>query len=311
MAVEPKLPEAAAEFAAALSKLDAVAKQHPATQSFHRDASARVIATIQALCANGDERTLDQALPAISATLGDERVELWLGPMINTAATCSVQALATLWPHLANEALIGPRGKSAALLPKALAQVARLPQACLETQMKRLATLTAFTRSSISRYAFSIERNDLAQFYVALLQSRRADAVGDHLLAILKNRTPPWKGGVVFQTFTRCDRQCRELLLDLLRYGSLNQAEPSTQFEASQLIAKHIASLSLERAGEAWVPRAIEALGSLHTGEAERALHRVLDERKHIIFPLWPPACRDAARRALAERGRSDATRKG
>jgi hypothetical protein len=264
-----------------------------------------LIEAIRSLCASGSERAVDRALPVLSTCLVGDSHEMWLGLAVECAQMGTHERLAILWPHLANEVLLGPRSNSEVALSNALAQLARLHSPCLPSAVTRLAELTAVKGGRISPYAFTGDHGALMPLYAALLELPCGESVGELLLARLKAQPPPWEGAVVFQTFEHCDANCRELLSSVLRGGSLNQVERPVQLEASRLIAQCILSLPLERAGEEWVPPALKALGSLRTPDSERALRRILGERKHMIMPLWPAECRAAAQHAVSKLERS------
>lgn len=264
----------------------------------HRE-ERTMLHALGALLACGNEHALDRALPAVAAALGDEATEAWLRPAVDCASNCVPGRLAPLWPHLANQVLLGPRFASEMTLTRAVEQLARLPAGGMPLCMMRLAGLSALSGGKVSRFAFEGPREGLTMFYAALLRSPHAELAGQWLLESLKANPPPWNGGVVFQGFVHCDAACRELLYDLARRGSLREAEAPTRAEAVRVLARRILTLSVAEAEEAWVVPAIEALAAEPGKEGLRALRRILDERRHLLLSAWPAACRQAAARAL------------
>ncbi|MDX2472592.1 MAG: hypothetical protein QNL91_02695, partial [Candidatus Krumholzibacteria bacterium] len=78
------------------------------------------------------------------------------------------------------------------------------------------------------------------------------------------------------------------------------------------LLKSTLYRLPAERRGEPWVTEAIRWLGKLGTSKSRTVLKKILNEKKLLVIPAWPAACRDAARDALAgvntddERSRND-----
>lgn len=262
---------------------------------------------LRALCSGGNEHALDHALPQIAEYLEGEATESWLRIVVECAAACAPGRLAPLWPHLANELLLGRRQLSQVLMSRVAEQVARLPQASLHMGVIRLAGLSAFAQGRINRGAFDELRDEISPFCSALLRSPHGQLVGELLLESLRRNPPAWAGSIVFRTFATYDAGCRGLLLELLRQGTFRAPHPQVVAECGRLLARQLLALSAERGDEPWVVPAIEALGAIPVREAERALRRILDEKKRLVMPLWPSACRAAASRSLQahERGKA------
>jgi hypothetical protein len=271
-----------------------------AAPPLERSEKAALQGGLRDLCAAADEPLIDRTLPRIAACLYELSADTWLALLVQAAEASPTGELAKLWPQLAIEVLRGPRTASESALHKVLLHVARLPREQVDECARRLQHHPEFQELPIARYAFASLRDDLVPFHALLLRSRRSDAAGAFLLESLKLRTPTWPGGIVFHTFERFDAPCRDLILDLFKGGGVGQAAPEVQTEAVRRIAERIAMLPCERATDPWVARAIEALGHWRSPESERALARVLDEKKHMLAHSWPAACREAARRAQA-----------
>jgi hypothetical protein len=260
--------------------------------------SESLAAGLGALLRRLDARGIDRVLPMVVEALGDGHAALWVAPALQVAPSLDAERFESLWPHLANEALHGPRLKTSSHYPSLLAQIERLSRTCLAPAMRRLQRLDALAKGHIEKHAFRPARPALAAFYAALLGSSQGARVGVHLLAELRERPPTWLPTEFLRCVATPDAECREFLAQLLDAED-ERARRAAEQRAGRALAARLLTVSHERAQEPWVVAAIEAFGARGIREAEGALRRVVDERRMSLWPAWPSEHRRAAARAL------------
>ena len=258
-----------------------------------------VQAAIKELCARANAQTFDSILPEIAAALGEGQSQVWLAALVEAAAALDVERLEVLWPHLANQILLGPRTRTSPYFAAAVAQVARLPRAKIIGAVRRLQHLEALLENKVARHAFAPPRAELANLYVALLGTMHAELVGAHLHGHLRAHPDKWPGARALACMRSADRECCELLARM--FGAQSKSERmQVELAAARTLASKVESLPRESRNDAWIAPALEWLGQFDSSEIAALLGRIVGERRMLLVAQWPTACREAAARALA-----------
>jgi len=77
------------------------------------------------------------------------------------------------------------------------------------------------------------------------------------------------------------------------------QFSESFKTVAGTLVVQHLPRLSEEQKNQAWVIKTIQATPDLEVEETRSLLERIKEEKRMVVIPKWPPACRLAAAEAL------------
>lgn len=257
------------------------------------------------LCARLDAAAIDVFLPALASALGGAYAGTIDAAICAAARAGDDDRLEILWPHLANEALLGSRTCSTSSYAAILEQVQRLPRARLPSAMRRLLRLEAAGEGKIERHAFRPPRPELGPLYAALLESPAGARVAALLLAAIRERPSGHPAAELIATFEECHGECRALLARMFAAEDARAAR-DVELRAGRAIARRLELLPAESGGEPWVRAAIEALGKHGIEGAEPALRRIANERRWLVFPRWPASCRAAAARALGALARRE-----
>jgi hypothetical protein len=258
-----------------------------------------VQAAIKELCARANAQTFDAILPEIAAALGESQSPVWLAALIEAAVALDVEHLEVLWPHLANQVLLGPRTRTSPYFAATIEQVARLPRAKMSGPIRRLQHLEALFDNKVARHAFAPPRAELAHFYVALLGTTHAQLVGAQLHAQLRTHADKWPGARALACMRSADRECCELMARML--GAQSKTERlQVELAAARTLASKLESLPRESRNEAWIAPTLDWLGQFDSSEIAALLGRIVGERRMLLVAQWPNPCREAAARALA-----------
>ena len=90
-------------------------------------------------------------------------------------------------------------------------------------------------------------------------------------------------------------------LMLALQERAVLKASPELRAMGAEIIAETLPRLTPAQRDERWVAQAIAALGEIHYRTAEPVLQRILSERQQLLVPVWPRACRSAARTSLEQ----------
>jgi len=256
-------------------------------------------AAVRELCARANAEVFDRILPEVAAALGESQAQLWFTPLVEVAAQADAEQLEVLWPHLANQVLLGPRTRTSQHFAAAVEPIARLPRAKMGAGIRRLQHLDALLEGRVARHAFAPPRAELAGFYVVLLGTTHASLIGAHLLAHLRTHPDKWPGARALACIRNCDRECCELLSRMFAAQSKFERH-QVELACARVLAAKLEAVPREARAEAWLAPALEWLGQFDLREVAALLERIVGERRMILVPQWPTACREAASRALA-----------
>jgi hypothetical protein len=69
---------------------------------------------------------------------------------------------------------------------------------------------------------------------------------------------------------------------------------------AGNLVVQHLPEVTDEQKGEPWVVKTILAMPEMQVEQTRTVLNKIITEKKVMLMPKWPSACRKAANEAMA-----------
>jgi hypothetical protein len=209
-------------------------------------------------------------------------------------------AFTTLWPHAANDLLLGMPRASEAELAALCGLVGHIGFDEAIEQTGRVSALSAITCGSQSEQLFSVAPVKLRGLHAVLMRTEIADAHGTLLHRALARRPLDELTAVLMNGIDRYEPDDRLLFQSLLREAGRGVCSTRLREQASSLLMRVLEELSVSERAEAWTPGAITWLGRLDRERAAPLLRRVIGERRWLVRRSWPAACRAAASTALS-----------
>lgn len=256
-----------------------------------------LVEAVRDLAEHADLVSLDSALPALSRALRSSPDRGLLGSVWRELATRTEgRVFDALWPHLVNDLLLGI-GDDAARRDL-LASVGRTSDVGRAHELARLARLEAVRTQSFAADLFDPPPAALFPIFADLL-AREGGRLAELVLRGLQRNPPRWRGAEALATFASVTPACRALLYALLREGALEDASPRLTQQAGRILANALSELPSRDVGAAWVPRAIETIGSLGNPGDRLLLREIRRGFRAWPWRRWPATCRHAASIAL------------
>lgn len=256
--------------------------------------------SIVALARDGRRDVIDEALPALlgdlRATRPDLLAQLWCG----LDDDLEPAALEVLWPHLANDLILGFGSAPESAVARCCLLAGALDVDAALDLAPRLRRLPGAGRECPSDQVFAVPPVRAAALHAALLRLPAAELHGPRLYREMLRRPADALSGIVTAAVEGCDAADADLLLALLREGGRPAPSPDFMGLAASLLLGVLDELPAARRGEPWTAPALRWLAGAAPVRVRPLLERVAGERRWLVRSSWPEACRAVAAAALA-----------
>jgi hypothetical protein len=257
-----------------------------------RAARARELATLldalgPALRAHGAARAAELLLDLLDAQADAEPA---VPPRPPQEVTATRRAL---WVHLAQELLLSLGAQSDAVERRASRLLGQLdPEEC-DAAVAELAALPAIRSGTWNKSTLAPMRRDLYGLYRALL--RVGGPIADDLAKSFAQRPPATSAAGAFLALRDDVRGARAWLERFLAAARAGKEDAELLSHAGTILRTCLETLEAKRRAEPWVASAVAALRRLSSSGTDATLARIRGERRLLVLPGWPRACRDAA----------------
>lgn len=256
------------------------------------------------LFSRNDDLLLDRCLALVAPLLRRNHPGRLAEVLLKICGPTKVRTLVRIWPHFANELLLGLPKASRKLEEDLIRHLGNTPREAVEQSFPRLAGMLlhhGYVDASRSRDLFSPPRSCLYPFYDVLLRTPDSARFGQLLLDGFRENPPLGASGGAFVVLRQFDSRSKAFLHEYLRGGGQVSEPERLRRAAASLLMDELKRLAVEQRQDTWVPEAIRTLGSLAVPQARDFLESVVRERRQWIFAAWPASCRQAARQAVDE----------
>ena len=255
--------------------------------------------------------TLQHQLERVSETIADRSLPILLKVFRHSESEsaavflrdvcdgASERVLEIAWPHITNEILIGLDGLAPGISRSLHRLVALAPPKSMREGIPRLNRLEAIASGRLSERVFCPPINELYSVYESLLFSDRGDIIGSLLLRAFKSSAPRIKGTKALCCISDYSRTHQALMVEFLRSIASGQASEKLTGMLGRIVVSTLSTLPQKRRREDWIPTAIETLCDPRIDGVRSVLVEIMRARHFFLFPIWPKACRRAAREAL------------
>jgi len=216
------------------------------------------------------------------------------------------------WPHAVNELLMGLTWENTR---EKLALYQELSKISVDDRVDllvKLESLQALQEKILAKDLFHAPAPLLYGVHKLLMGSSMAERHGPLLHRRLAHQKAHPLATILVDGFGGYNHAHRKAYEAILDQGVAERVVPALKDIAIRHLKGTLNRLPEERREEAWVADAIMWLGRLGGETTRPIIEKILNEKKYLVFPIWPAGCREAARAALAdespgnERGRLD-----
>jgi hypothetical protein len=217
------------------------------------------------------------------------------------AGRCDEEQFAGVWPFLVNEILVTGPGAAPQLSAYACARAVTLSDEAARLALPRLESLECLHGQRIAAGVFVSPSSDLRRVLAWLLETSRGALVARQLATTMRGSSAGWLASAVLPLIDQGTTEERGFLAAWLRAPDPGKPGDDVLQLAVPLLAAGLAGLPVDRRREPWVTGAISVLRRCRTPLSMEILRRIVDERRLLMFPVWPATCRRAAAAAIAE----------
>jgi hypothetical protein len=271
-----------------------------AAADFGTEDLAAIAATFAAVVERGVDlvdRVLPPVLGAVRHRHPEQLADLW-ERLWHVDAT----ARPALWPHLVNDLLLGldPAPQSAVLQLWMEANAIDLEATPdLATRLGRLEALAGEGTAARLGDLMLVPASRTGAVLSVLMGSRLAGRVGPLLHQALQRGQGSDLARVLAEALSEYEPAHRRFYADLARELGSETPSPRLARQAAEVLTETLAELTPAERREPWTATAIAWLPTLAGAGARPTLTRILKQRRLLVLPAWPAACREAAGEAL------------
>ena len=213
-----------------------------------------------------------------------------------------------LWPILVNEILAGSANADEKTFIELVILASRLPGREMKERLTELEGLDCFQEKKISDGIFDAKLRIAYPLLAFLLETSLQPQIATKILSSLQENPSDWLIEAVAPLLQPTLPHHLKFLQIYLGVANKKQFSDSFRVAAGTLVVQHLPNLSEEQQCRAWVIKTIQATPHLEVEETRSLLERIKEEKRMVVIPKWPPACRLAAAEALLHLKRKTAT---
>mgnify|MGYP000853810645 FL=1 len=210
------------------------------------------------------------------------------------------EAIARLWATIVNEMLLVGRSAEQRQLFAELARlVAAVPVASIREELLQLEEMAAVKGRRIAADIFDSEVKEAYPVYAALLRTSTKTAIAARLLHSLGATSPDWFIAALAPLLDPSRQEHLQLLHAYLQAAPRGQFPTPLRILAGQVVVERLPQIDEAARTEPWLAATIEATRELQVEGTRELLERIVSEKKMVVVPRWPAACRQAAAQTL------------
>lgn len=211
-----------------------------------------------------------------------------------------IVAIARLWATIINEMLLVGRSAEQRQLFAELARlVAAVPVATVREELLRLEEMAAVKGRRIATDIFDSEVKEAYPVYATLLRTSTKTAIAARLLQGLGATSPDWFIAALAPLLDPSRQEHLQLLHAYLQAAPREQFPTPLRILAGQVVVERLPQVDEAARTEPWLVATIEATRELQVEGTRELLERIVSEKKMVVVPRWPAACRQAAAQTL------------
>lgn len=205
------------------------------------------------------------------------------------------------WTVIVNELLMIGRADSAETFDRLAAVAASLSEEAMRERWQRLEEMDVFQSKKMAAEIFDPANRQSYRLFSFLLNTSMKKAISARILDGFRLHPPDWMMEAVAPLLQPLIPNHMKFLQAYLLLARNSGGVPSSMLAmAGNLVIQHLPEVSDEQKGEPWVTRTIQAMPEMQVEQTRAVLNQIVTEKKVMLIPRWPSACRKAAGEAIA-----------
>ncbi len=205
------------------------------------------------------------------------------------------------WTVIVNELLMVGRTDSADAFDRLAAVAASLPDEGMHERWQRLEEMDVFQSKKMAAEIFDPADRQSYRLFSFLLNTSMKKAISARILDGFRLHPPDWMMEAVAPLLQPLIPNHMKFLQGYLLLARKSGGVPSSMLAmAGNLVVQHLPEVTDEQKGEPWVIRTIQAMPDMQVEQTRSVLNHIVTEKRVMLMPRWPSACRKAASEAMA-----------
>ena len=208
--------------------------------------------------------------------------------------------LEAAWTVIVNELLMVGRNEKGEVFDRLAAIAASLPDEEMRRQWQRLEEMDVFQSKKMATEIFDPAARRSYRLFSFLLNTSMKKAISARVLDALRAHPPDWMIEAVAPLLQPLVPNHMKFLQAYLLLARKSNEVPSSMLAmAGNLVVQHLPELTDEQKGEPWVLKTIQAMPDMQVEQTRTVLNQIITEKRVMLMPRWPSACRKTANEAM------------
>lgn len=255
---------------------------------------------LAALLNGGAADTFEETLALVTVMLRSPSLPTSLQFLERLYRKIDPARLEAAWTVIVNELLMVGRNEKGEVFDRLAAIAASLPDEEMRRQWQRLEEMDVFQSKKMATEIFDPSARRSYRLFSFLLNTSMKKAISARVLDALRAHPPDWMIEAVAPLLQPLVPNHMKFLQAYLLLARKSNEVPSSMLAmAGNLVVQHLPELTDEQKGEPWVLKTIQAMPEMQVEQTRNVLNQIITEKRVMLMPRWPSACRKTANEAM------------
>jgi hypothetical protein len=255
---------------------------------------------LAALLDSGAGETFEAALALVTAMLRSPTAPSSLRFLERLYRKIDPARQEAAWTVIVNELLMVGRTDTGESFDRLAAVTASLSEEAMRERWQRLEEMDVFQSKKMAAEIFDPADRRSYRLFSFLLNTSMKKAISARILDGFRLHPPDWMMEAVAPLLQPLVPNHMKFLQAYLLLARKSGEVPSSMLAmAGNLVVQHLPEVADEQKGEPWVVRTIQAMPEMQVEQTRNILNQIVTEKKVMLMPRWPSACRKAASEAM------------
>ena len=256
---------------------------------------------LAALLNGGVTDTFEETLALVTVMLRSPSLPTSLQFLERLYRKIDPARLDAAWTVIVNELLMVGRDEKGEVFDRLAAIASSLPDEEMRRLWQRLEEMDVFQSKKMATDIFDPAARRSYRLFSFLLNTSMKKAISARVLDALRAHPPDWMIEAVAPLLQPLvPNHMKFLQAYLLLARKSNEVPLSMLAMAGNLVVQHLPEVTDEQKSEPWVLKTIQAMPEMQVEQTRTVLNQIITEKRVMLMPRWPSACRKTANEAMA-----------
>jgi hypothetical protein len=256
---------------------------------------------LAALLNGGVTDTFEETLALVTVMLRSPSLPTSLQFLERLYRKIDPARLDAAWTVIVNELLMVGRNEKGEVFDRLAAIASSLPDEEMRRLWQRLEEMDVFQSKKMATDIFDPAARRSYRLFSFLLNTSMKKAISARILDALRAHPPDWMIEAVAPLLQPLVPNHMKFLQAYLLLARKSNEVPSSMLAmAGNLVVQHLPEVTDEQKGEPWVLKTIQAMPEMQVEQTRTVLNQIITEKRVMLMPKWPSACRKTANEAMA-----------